>query len=117
MLAFYIYLIGIVDKLIILFIAYSVIIGALSFMILCDSPDNSNVKSISKKFLISTICTFIITIFIPSSKTLASMIIIPAVVNNEQVQNIGKNSLTVLEELTKQWVIDITSNSNKELNI
>ena len=117
MLAFYIYLIGIVDKLIMLFIAYSAIVCALSFMIFCDSPDDSNAKSISKKFLISAICTFTITIFIPSSKTLASMIMIPAVVNNEQVQNIGKNSLTILEELTKQWVIDITSDSNKELDI
>ena len=117
MLALYIYLIGIVDRLVMLFIAYSVIVGALSFMIFCDSPNNSNAKSISKKFLISAICAFIITIFIPSSKTLASMIMIPAVVNNEQVQNIGKNSLTVLEELTKQWVIDITSNSSKESNI
>ena len=114
MLAFYIYLIGIVDKLIMLFIAYSAIVCALSFMIFCDSPDDSNAKSISKKFLISAICTFTITIFIPSSKTLASMIMIPAVVNNEQVQNIGKNSLTILEELTKQWVIDITSDSNKK---
>ena len=115
--AFYIYLIGIVDKLIMLFIAYSAIVCALSFMIFCNSSNNSNTKSISKKFLISAICVFIITIFIPSSKTLASMIMIPAVVNNEQVQNIGKNSLTVLEELTKQWIIDITSNSNKESNI
>lgn len=117
MLAFYIYLIGIVDKLGMLFIAYSVIVGALSFMIFCDSPDDSNAESTSKKFLVSAICAFIITVFIPSSKTLASIIIIPAVVNNEQVQNIGKNSLTVLEELTKQWVIDITLNSNKESNI
>ena len=117
MLAFYIYLIGIVDKLIMLFIAYSAIVCALSFMIFCDSPDDSNAKSISKKFLISAICTFTITIFIPSSKTLASMIMIPAVVNNEQVQNIGKNSLTVLEELTKQWVIDITLDSNKESDV
>ena len=117
MLAFYIYLIGIVDKLIILFIAYSVIVGALSFMIFCDSPDDSNVESTSKKFFISAICAFIITVFIPSSKTLASMIMIPTVVNNEQIQNIGKNRLTILEELTKKWVIDITLDSNKESDV
>ena len=73
--------------------------------------------SYCKKYIFWSILILIINCFTPSSKTLASMIMIPAVVNNEQVQNIGKNSLTILEELTKQWVIDITSNSNKKSDV
>lgn len=117
MLAFYIYLIGIIDKLNTALIIYGIVIGVLSFIIASNSPDDSKVESTYIKFFISAICAFIITIFIPSSKTLASMIMIPTIVNNEQVQNIGKNSLTILEKLTKQWVIDITSDSNKKSDI
>ena len=32
------------------------------------------------------------------------MLIIPAVVNNEKVQGIAQNSLTVLQDLTEKWV-------------
>lgn len=46
-------------------------------------------------------------IFTPSSKTLAAMYVIPAVVNNEQIKNIGKNGLESLELLTKQWVDEL----------
>lgn len=53
------------------------------------------------------IISALLTVFIPESKTLASMYVIPAVVNNEQIQNIGKNGLESLELLTKQWVDEL----------
>lgn len=49
----------------------------------------------------------LLAVFIPDSKTLASMYVIPAVVNNEQIQNIGKNGLESLELLTKQWADEL----------
>lgn len=57
-----------------------------------------------------------ILIFIPNSKTLASMYVIPAVVNNEQIQNIGKNGLESLELLTKQWVDELREGKSKKDN-
>lgn len=56
----------------------------------------------------------LLTVFIPESKTLASMYVIPAVVNNEQIQNIGKNGLESLELLTKQWVDELREEKSKE---
>lgn len=52
--------------------------------------------------------------FTPSSKTLAAMYVIPAVVNNEQIQNIGKNGLESLELLTKQWVDELREGKSKK---
>ena len=53
-------------------------------------------------------------LFTPNSKTLASMYVIPAVVNNEQIQNIGKNGLESLELLTKQWVDELREGKSKK---
>lgn len=53
-------------------------------------------------------------IFTPSSKTLAAMYVIPAVVNNEQIQNISKNGLESLELLTKQWVDELREEKSKK---
>lgn len=48
-----------------------------------------------------------LTVLTPSSKTVAAMIILPRVVENEQVRNITDNSLRVLEKLTAEWVHDM----------
>lgn len=47
--------------------------------------------------------TTFLTIITPSSKTLAAMYIIPAVVNNVQIQEIGANSLDGLLQLSNEW--------------
>lgn len=56
----------------------------------------------------------LLAVFIPDSKTIASMYIVPAVVNNEQIQNIGKNGLESLELLTKQWVDELREGKSKK---
>lgn len=56
----------------------------------------------------------LLTVFIPESKTLAAMYVVPAVVNNEQIQNIGKNGLESLELLTKQWVDELREGKSKK---
>lgn len=48
-----------------------------------------------------------IAIFTPTSKTVAAMFLIPAIVNNEQVQNISHNSLKLLESLTEEWAEEL----------
>lgn len=42
------------------------------------------------------------------------MYVIPAAVNNEQIQNIGKNGLESLELLTKQWVYELREGKSKK---
>ena len=62
----------------------------------------------------STVLFSFLSIFTPSSKTLAAMYVIPAVVNNAQIQNIGKNGLESLELLTKQWVDELREGKSKK---
>jgi len=48
------------------------------------------------------------------------MFIVPAVVNNEHLQNSAGNALGILEELTKQWLrklIKTDNHSKKETSI
>ena len=108
MLAFYIYLIGVVDTLSLTIKVIFRIILAVSGIALFFAVVTENEIIFYKKCIFWSILILVISSFIPSSKTLASMMIIPSIVNNKQIQNISKNSLTILENLTKQWVIEIT---------
>ena len=55
-----------------------------------------------------------LVVFVPESKTLASMYVIPAVVNNEKIQDIGKKGIESLELLTKQWVDELREGKSKK---
>lgn len=124
MLAFYIYLIGFVDAvqtvavvfLIFLFLGTiaAVIFYIVAFLEFNDSSDNHYYAEEQKKFscarsvLRSCVSALVVSIlvvcFTPSSKTVGAMYVIPAIVNNERIQNITGNGLEVLEKLTKEWV-------------
>ena len=68
---------------------------------------------------ITIVCGFI-AIFTPSSKTIAAMYVLPAIINNEHIQNSTDNALEALENLTKEWLKDtVKSNdsNNKEKHI
>lgn len=53
-------------------------------------------------------------IVMPSSKTLAAMYVVPAIVNNEKVQAIGNNGLDILLEYTDEWVKDLKTSKHEE---
>ena len=61
-----------------------------------------------------TVLFSFLLIFTPSSKTLAAMYVIPAVVNNERIQNVGKNALERLELLIKQGVDELREEKSKK---
>ncbi len=61
------------------------IAGALAFFHFSLEKDLDEFIKIRKYILIPFSCAFILSIFIPSSKTLASMYIIPKVENNENI--------------------------------
>ena len=59
------------------------------------------------------ICSILLHTFIPNSKTIAAMYLIPAIVNNEHIQNSTSNALKMLEELTKEWLEDFIKKEPK----
>ena len=74
----------------------------------CRTEDEEKtLKRLWRFFRISTvcvICSILIHTFVPSSKTIAAMYLIPAIVNNEHIQNSTSNALKMLEKLTKEWL-------------
>lgn len=55
----------------------------------------------------------LIAIFTPNSKTLAAMILIPKIIENERVIDIGDKTATVLEKKLDSWLEEITEKNNK----
>ena len=111
--AFDIYLVSLADK--ITFPASCIACFSLGITIyLCvicftDFGTVSEVKQakIALKITIPTmiLCGLIAT-FVPSSKTIAAMYVLPAIINNEHIQNSTGNALEALENLTKEWLKD-----------
>ena len=63
---------------------------------------------------ISLIFSTLLACAIPSTKEAAVIYLIPTIVNNEKVQNIGKNSLEILEKYTQDWIQDLTKKETKK---
>ncbi|MHA1232581.1 MAG: hypothetical protein ACTSPQ_18270 [Candidatus Helarchaeota archaeon] len=60
------------------------------------------------KVLIIISCIFITTsIFLPSSKTVVAMFVVPKIVNNEDVQEMPQNVFKLMNEKLKEWTKDV----------
>jgi hypothetical protein len=91
------------------------LIGLIAIRIACKSAleyDNG-----AKVFYDSTtnLCKFssiiipifvLLNVFIPNTKTVAAMILIPPIVNNEQVQQIPDDILTFVRSVIKEYTFD-----------
>ena len=81
-----------------------VLLSALAF---CYAKDVENKKVgnyASIAFLLSVMGLIFfsaVTVFLPSTKQMAAIYVVPAIVNNERVQNIGNKTLDVSEDLLK----------------
>ena len=119
-----VYLIGILDKfhfilgLILAFLSISFAIYGIFYLVSLMEPSFyeererlSKNSSIMKRILSILSILLLLKIFVPSTGLLASMYIIPAVVNNEKVQNISTNLLGTLESLSQKWMVDVLSDS------
>ena len=117
-----IYLIGILDKfhfilgLVLAFLSISFAIYGIFYLVSLMEPSFYEERerlrknsSIMKRILSILSILLLLKIFVPSTGLLASMYIIPAVVNNENVQNISTNLLGTLESLSQKWMIDVLS--------
>ena len=73
----------------------------------CNAKEEiKKAKSVLKLLCVIVVVCGSLAIFIPSSKTIASMYVLPAIINNEHIQNSTGNALEALENLTKEWLKD-----------
>lgn len=118
MIGFMIYMMDVADNIsVIATIAFiALILVALVIGTICIAEDtdydDDNRKINLLKILKTVIsCLFVVGIiatFVPSSKTIAAMYVVPTIVNNEKIQNITGNGLELLEKYTKQWLDEMT---------
>ena len=96
-----IYFIGIADKVGGVFAFTSIALFILSAILFVGVLEEQiSINTFKKPVLIAFICG-LIAIFTPSSKTVAAMIVIPPIVNNEQVQELPNNVLEFINEYLK----------------
>lgn len=110
-----IYAIGIADNLREVIPLGMLILALITIILMILSADEAAPRSFLKFVIFPLMIVLgLLAALVPNSKTLASMYVIPAVVNNEKIQNIGKNGLESLELLTKQWVKELREDAEKE---
>lgn len=121
-LTFAIYLIGILDTVRAAFAISAVVIGVTTglFILLWLTSESdgstfpvSNPIKCIKRVIVSIGILVLLACSIPSSKTVAAMVIIPALVENKNIQELTGNGLEALNLLTKQWVESLTKGDAK----
>jgi uncharacterized membrane protein HdeD (DUF308 family) len=109
--AFDIYLIGIVDPLIVSLQVtgvLSLIMGFIAFVYaMLDQEAQEHVWT-KKLLLVVPFLLLMLSGFVPNSRTLAAMYLVPRIANNESVVNITQNSLSILEQKMMEWLKEIS---------
>lgn len=112
-LVLWIYLVGTVDTIKIMLFAIGIFVGIVAMVSIMAYFDPHYIKeSESRRHIgwlsvVSTILLIVnslVYVVIPDSKTLSAMIVIPRVVENPRIANIGDKSLSILEEKVQQWL-------------
>lgn len=84
------------------------IISSMIFIVLAfNTKLNPQYIKISKYCLLIFIVVLFINSILPSSKTAAAIYLLPKLVNNESVQQIGKDSIGILRQYTSQYLKDL----------
>lgn len=99
-------------------ISVGIMIAALLFSLL--TYINEDGKSIRKKAIVGFVCSFFglmlcgsVLTFLPSTKQMATIYVVPAIANNEKIQQIGGKTLDIsnqLLDLTKKYLKDKAKN-------
>ena len=74
-----------------------------------DTGAKAFYKATTKIYKFSSIIIpifILLNVFIPNTKTVAAMILIPPIVNNEQVQQIPDDILTFVRSVIKEYTFD-----------
>lgn len=67
----------------------------------------------AKWVFIPALCFCLLTVLTPNTKEFAAIVVIPAVLNNEKVQNVGNNTLDLGSEWLKGIIKEIKADPNK----
>lgn len=101
-----IYLFTLVDKIRLLLLFVWIggsIVGIPVFIASFDLSISNDVRNKwTKRVLTVIITSIILSVFIPSTKTLAAMYVIPPIVNNESVQELPAEILSFVKEYLKE---------------
>lgn len=127
--AFDVYLISILDNVSSISIAAAImstiitcILFIAAFILILDDAKYNNdiiciVKGLAKKFLIAAVASSFICTFIPGSKTVAAMYVVPAIANSELVSKdipeAGKELINLATEWMKSTAAGIKENNNQ----
>jgi len=103
------------------FIVCVVILGGCALLSTNDNSEIDSTKLINmlKKFIkpfVLYLCIRVILIFcavlIPTQKEMAAIIMLPAVINNEELQKVPDNVLKLLNAKLEEWLEDTTTTGN-----
>ena len=82
-----------------------------SVVILAALPVSDYDEELAKKIFKIGVCGFLLNItfftFIPTTKEVAAIYLIPKIANNKNVQQIPYNTARLLNEKLKEWVADM----------
>lgn len=70
-------------------------------------------KGAKKLLYAASMVVALLSAMIPSQKGLAAMVLVPAVLNDQRMQNITGNSLEILERLTHKWMLEVIKDDSK----
>ena len=112
--AFDVYLVSIVDRIqaglfvvsaaLVVAVLWDAIIFAMASEYPIEEEKQARALRNIKKYGAWLFAFVFLQVIIPNSKTIAAMYVIPAIVNNQHIQNSAGNALEALEELTKEWL-------------
>lgn len=95
--AFDIYLIGLMDGLQFVLLIVGIFVVLLSFF-------GHGEEKVPMAGIVCGILFVLVAAFIPSSKTLATMYVLPQIANNERIQGLTGDGLTIVELKMAEWI-------------
>lgn len=108
---FLIYLIGIVDTIKILSLVVAIvglIISAVVSIITVDYCDHDKILKGVTRFVVKPLLPFLLFgLFVPDSKTIAAMYLLPKLAHNEKLNQIPDKALDALNLKLDEWVKDL----------
>ncbi len=70
-------------------------------------------KKLLKSLIITLSISSLVHVCIPNKKELAAIVLVPVIVNNERIQDIGNASLDILQEYLNAYVEEFKPSSSK----
>lgn len=93
------------------------VISAVIFFLSFDAcfEFDGTVRALTKKLCTMSLSLFfvlfLVQAFIPSTKQMAAVLILPQVVNNEKVQQLPGDILNLVQSLIKEWTVQNSDNT------